>query len=214
MGSSFTDNNINKQSDKQKNNSLHQKNRSLFILNGWVQGILHCPSANFNERESELDINLLVIHNISLPPGEFGGGYVQSFFCNKLDARKHAYFSEIATLKVSAHLLIERCGAITQFVSFNDRAWHAGVSCFNGRDNCNDFSIGIELEGCDEQAYTAAQYHALQLVTKAIMLQYPAINIGRITGHSDIAPGRKTDPGGAFDWRLYRAGVGGDEQLF
>jgi len=195
-----------KTTSKTIDKKAHKKNRILSIYDGWLQDILRCPSPNFNQRPAKLDINLLVIHNISLPPGEFGGGYVQSFFCNKLDVDKHKYFCEIAALQVSAHLLIERCGAITQFVSFNDRAWHAGKSCFNGRDNCNDFSIGIELEGCDELAYTAEQYHALMLATEAIMLQYPAIDASTIAGHSDIAPGRKTDPGGAFDWTRYKEG--------
>ena len=145
----------------------------------------------------------MVIHNISLPPGCYGGGYVERFFCGELDFDEHPCFSEITGLEVSAHVLIDRPGNVTQFVSFAERAWHAGVSSFHGRDNCNDFSIGIELEGTDHAAYTEQQYGALVELTRSLMAAYPALTRDRIVGHGDIAPGRKTDPGPAFDWRAY-----------
>lgn len=160
------------------------------------------PSPNFNARPQG-EISLLVIHNISLPPGEFGGPYIEDLFLNRLDPQAHPYFQEIAGLHVSAHLLIRREGSVVQFVPFDQRAWHAGQSSFQGREQCNDFSIGIELEGCDDQAYTARQYQQLQIITQALMDSYPELNPQRITGHSDIAPGRKTDPGPAFDWDRY-----------
>ena len=149
------------------------------------------------------EISLLVIHNISLPPGEFGGGYIEKLFTNSLDPNDHPYFSEIYDLKVSSHLLIQRDGSLVQFVPFNKKAWHAGVSSFKGRENCNEFSIGIELEGTDENAYTDDQYRALIDITKELMLVFQDIKKENIVGHSDIAPGRKTDPGKAFNWHYY-----------
>lgn len=151
------------------------------------------------------DISLLVIHNISLPPGEFGSGCVQQFFCGTLDHTAHPYFTSIAELRVSAHFLIERDGRTTQFVSCLHRAWHAGQSCFAGRSNCNDFSIGVELEGTDDQPFTAAQYDSLVVLSEALRSAYPLITGERITGHEHIAPGRKTDPGPCFDWQGYLA---------
>ena len=173
------------------------------LLNGWLQGVRHCPSPNFNQRPAGAAISLLVIHNISLPPGQFGTGCVEAFFCNNLDPAQHPYFTTIADLKVSSHLLIERTGSIVQFVAFSERAWHAGASSFNGVVDCNDYSIGIELEGADDIAYTDAQYLALAKVTRCLLDAYPAITRERITGHEHIAPGRKTDPGPAFDWARY-----------
>ncbi|KTC34063.1 MAG: 1,6-anhydro-N-acetylmuramyl-L-alanine amidase AmpD [Pseudomonas sp.] len=173
---------------------------------GWCHGVRHCPSPNFNERPAG-EISLLVIHNISLPPGQFGTGKVQEFFQNRLDVTEHPYFAGIADLRVSAHFLIERDGAVTQFVSCLDRAWHAGVSSFEGRETCNDFSLGIELEGTDELPFTGAQYQALSLLTEQLQAAFGAITPQRICGHSDIAPGRKTDPGQAFDWARYRAAL-------
>ena len=161
-----------------------------------------CLSENCSERMTE-EISLLVIHNISLPPGEFGGGYIEKLFTNSLDPNDHPYFSEIYDLKVSSHLLIERDGSLVQFVPFNKKAWHAGVSSFKGRENCNEFSIGIELEGTDENAYTDDQYRALIDITKELMLVFQDIKKENIVGHSDIAPGRKTDPGKAFNWHYY-----------
>ncbi len=171
---------------------------------GWLVPARHLLSPNHNQREADADISLLVIHNISLPPGQFGTGCVQDFFCNQLEISAHTFFSEIEHLKVSAHFLIDRHGDVTQFVPTTARAWHAGVSCFEGRESCNDFSIGIELEGTDDQPYTDAQYIALQGVTKALLSRHGELSVERIAGHCDIAPGRKTDPGPSFDWSRYR----------
>ncbi|UZE29998.1 1,6-anhydro-N-acetylmuramyl-L-alanine amidase AmpD [Pseudomonas asplenii] len=173
---------------------------------GWCQEVVHCPSPNFNERP-EGEVSLLVIHNISLPPGQFATGKVQEFFQNRLDISEHSYFEGIAHLRVSAHFLIERDGQVTQFVSCLGRAWHAGVSSFEGRETCNDFSLGIELEGTDDLPFTEAQYHSLITLTRQLMAAYPAITPQRICGHSDIAPGRKTDPGAGFDWQRFRAAL-------
>lgn len=162
-------------------------------------------SPNCSERPEGLPIDLLVIHNISLPPGEYGGGHIDELFCNRLNPLQHSYFAEIAHLRVSAHLLIDRDGAVTQYVPFNMKAWHAGASCFCGRDNCNEYSIGIELEGSDFEHFTAAQYDQLVRVTDLLRRAYPHITPARIVGHSDIAPDRKTDPGPCFDWQHYRS---------
>ncbi len=158
------------------------------------------PSPHSDDRPPNTTIDMIVVHNISLPPGEFGGGYVQSFFCGHLDASLHSYFETIASLKVSSHLFIDRHGNVTQFVPFAKRAWHAGVSNFKGRERCNDFSIGIELEGTDDLPYEAIQYQTLARVIQQLMVMYPAIHRSHMVGHSDIAPVRKTDPGPAFDW--------------
>lgn len=179
---------------------------------GWVAGITHCPSPNFNARPDGEAISLLVIHNISLPPAQFATGKVQAFFQNRLDPDEHPFFETIKTLRVSAHFLIERDGAITQFVSCLDRAWHAGVSTFDGREGCNDFSLGIELEGTDDLPFSDAQYQALQALTRQLQAAWPAISCERIRGHSEIAPGRKTDPGPAFDWARYRAALQDSEE--
>ncbi|MCY4268582.1 MAG: 1,6-anhydro-N-acetylmuramyl-L-alanine amidase AmpD [Gammaproteobacteria bacterium] len=154
------------------------------------------------------EIELLVIHNISLPAGEFGTGCVERLFTNCLPADGHPSFAEIARLRVSSHLLIDRAGVATQFVPFTMQAWHAGESSFRGRERCNEFSIGIELEGTDFQPFTDAQYETLAAVTKALFRAYPGLNVDRIAGHSEIAPGRKTDPGPHFDWERYRAALG------
>jgi AmpD protein len=175
-------------------------------LTGWCHGVRHCPSPNFNARPNG-EISLLVIHNISLPPGQFGTGKVVELFQNELQAEEHPYFAEICHLRVSAHFLIERDGAVTQFVSCLARAWHAGVSLFEGRDNCNDFSLGIELEGTDDQPFTDAQYTVLAQLGGQLCRAYPAITTDRICGHSDIAPGRKTDPGDFFEWPRFFAGL-------
>lgn len=174
------------------------------IEDGRLIEAIWTPSPNFGPRPDPEDISLLVIHNISLPPGQYGTGCVSRFFCNELDATEHPYFEEIADLQVSSHLLIERDGTLVQFVPFTGRAWHAGRSEFAGRPECNDYSIGIELEGTDTDPYTDKQYDVLVEVTEALMRSYPAITVGRITGHEHIAPGRKTDPGPAFDWQKYR----------
>lgn len=170
---------------------------------GWYGESERHLSPNFDSRPAGETIDLLVIHNISLPPDQYGGGFVHQLFANTLRQQDHPYFAGIAGLRVSSHLFIERSGKITQFVPFAARAWHAGESSFGGRTGCNDFSIGIELEGTDIEPYTAAQYGQLVLATCAIMDAYPAITRQRIVGHSDIAPGRKTDPGIAFDWHRY-----------
>lgn len=162
-------------------------------------------SPNRGDRPEGEEISLLVIHNISLPPGEFGGPYIEDLFCNQLDSSVHPFFETIKALRVSSHLVINRQGEVTQYVPFNLKAHHAGESCFEGRDQCNDYSIGIELEGTDEVPFTTEQYRVLGEVTRVIMESYPAITPGRITGHSDIAPGRKTDPGPCFDWEHYRS---------
>jgi AmpD protein len=146
----------------------------------------------------------LVIHNISLPPEQFGGPYIEQLFLNSLDPEEHPYFRDIYTLEVSSHLVVDRLGNLTQFVPFNKRAWHAGVSDFQGRNRCNDFSIGIELEGADHIPFTDTQYSVLADVTRKIISHYPMISSERVVGHSDIAPGRKTDPGPAFDWLRYK----------
>lgn len=174
------------------------------INKGWLQDVKKLTSQNCDARPLGCEINLLVIHSISLPPGEFGGGNIEKLFMNQLLATAHPYFDTILPTRVSAHVLIDRDGELTQFVSFEDRAWHAGASEFKGRTACNDFSIGIELEGTDNIAYTEKQYYALSELTRCLMQQYPGISMERITGHSDIAPGRKTDPGAMFDWVYFR----------
>lgn len=170
----------------------------------WLPGPRHEPSENQDERPGNGEVDLLVIHNISLPPGEFGGDYICDLFLNRLDPQTHPYFAEIAHLQVSSHLLIRRDGSALQFVALDRRAWHAGMSSFCGREHCNDFSIGIELEGSDDTPFTEPQYQRLAALTAEIRTLFPAIGADRIVGHSDIAPGRKTDPGPHFDWKLYR----------
>jgi AmpD protein len=174
----------------------------MTIEHGWLAGVRRVPSPNFNTRPAGVIVRLLVVHNISLPPGEFGGPYIEQLFSNKLDQSIHPYFETIATLEVSAHLLIRRDGELIQFVSFDDRAWHAGSSMYQGVKNCNDFAIGIELEGTDNLPYTGAQYEALVIVSRLLLEAYPHME-GHIAGHCDISPGRKTDPGDAFDWDRY-----------
>jgi N-acetyl-anhydromuramoyl-L-alanine amidase len=175
------------------------------IVNGWLDQAIVCLSPNFNQRPINVEISLLVIHNISLPPGQFGGGFIQAFFQNRLDQRLHPYFETLLNLRVSSHLLIDRQGKITQFVSFDHRAWHAGQSTFQGVENCNDYSIGIELEGTDDLAYSEDQYQSLAKVTRQLLANYPKLTTDRIAGHDQIAPGRKTDPGQAFDWVYFRS---------
>lgn len=161
------------------------------------------PSPNFDERPVATAIDLLVIHNISLPPNEFGGPYIEQLFSNNLNPDIHPFFQEICDLRVSSHLLIRRDGEILQFVPFHKRAWHAGESNYQGRSRCNDFAIGIELEGTDDIPYENIQYQRLVAITSALQAQYPGIMKQHIVGHSDIAPQRKTDPGPAFDWNRY-----------
>ncbi len=167
------------------------------MTHGWLDGIRHVPSPNVDERPVEQDISLIVIHAISLPPGVFGSDFIERLFTNSLDADAHPYFAEIHSLRVSAHFLIRRDGEIIQFVSCDQRAWHAGVSCWRGRPRCNDFSIGIELEGCDDLPFDDIQYKRLIELVERISHHYPVV---ALAGHADIAPERKTDPGPCFEW--------------
>ncbi len=161
-------------------------------------------SPNCDSRPEGVKPDLIVLHNISLPPNEFGGPYIDALFCNHLPVDEHPYFAEICEMEVSAHLLIRRDGEIVQYVPFQQRAWHAGRSSYEGREACNDFSIGIELEGIDTTAYTDRQYARLGCVVETLLATYPELSAERIVGHCDIAPGRKTDPGPAFDWHRLR----------
>jgi AmpD protein len=172
-----------------------------------LQGAAFLASPNQDERPVPEDISLLVVHAISLPPDQFGGGWIDDLFLNRLDPAAHPYFETIRDLRVSAHACIFRDGRITQYVPFERRAWHAGKSVYEGRERCNDFSIGVELEGCDTQPFSDAQYASLIALTRAVLKTYPRLTAQRITGHSDIAPVRKTDPGPCFDWARYRAGL-------
>jgi len=158
-----------------------------------------CPSPNKDERPDETTIDLVVVHSISLPPGQFGGDEIEQFFQNRLDKDAHPYFEQIHELQVSAHALIKRSGEIIQFVPFHERAWHAGQSNYCGRERCNDFSVGIELEGTDTGAFEDEQYEQLSHLLTALKVAYPMIS-DNITGHSDISPGRKLDPGTGFNW--------------
>ncbi|WLI75456.1 1,6-anhydro-N-acetylmuramyl-L-alanine amidase AmpD [Kosakonia sp. H02] len=178
------------------------------LRKGWLVEARHVPSPHFDCRPDDEQPLLLVVHNISLPPGKFGGPWIDALFTGTLDASADPFFAEIAHLRVSAHCLIRRDGEIVQYVPFDKRAWHAGVSSYKGRERCNDFSIGIELEGTDQLAYTDAQYLQLAAVTRTVIKLYPSI-ADNMTGHSDIAPERKTDPGPAFDWARFRALVAG-----
>ncbi len=177
---------------------------SFQVRDGVLAGARQVPSPNYNLRPEQTEIQLLVVHNISLPPSQFGGGYIEKFFQNQLDWLQHPYFQTIEGMQVSAHLLILRSGEVLQFVNFKDRAWHAGRSSYLGLKECNDYSIGIELEGSDDLPFEAAQYDALSAVTACLQQAYPKIQ-QHLAGHSDIAPGRKTDPGPFFDWSKFRA---------
>lgn len=173
------------------------------LKNGWISGVKRVVSPHFDQRPEGEIPSLLVIHSISLPPGEFGGPYIDQLFTGTLNADEHPYFADIVHLRVSAHCLIRRDGEVIQYVPFDKRAWHAGVSTFAGRERCNDFSIGIELEGTDVLPFTPAQYCSLAEISVLLFAAYP-ITAELVTGHSDIAPGRKTDPGPAFNWELYQ----------
>ncbi len=159
------------------------------------------PSPNCDERPSGATPELVVIHAISLPPGHFGGDWIDQLFTNTLDPDAHPYFAEVAGLRVSAHALIRRDGSLTQYVPFHRRAWHAGRSAYRGRPECNDFSVGLELEGCDDRPFEPVQYRRLSELVAALGDAYPGITPGRLAGHCDVAPGRKTDPGPHFDWK-------------
>ena len=180
-------------------------------LQGWYAYARACPSPNFSSRPIDCSVDLLVLHSISLPPGEFGGDAVQQLFTNQLDWNAHPYFKQIEGLQVSAHFFIQRKGELWQFVSCDERAWHAGRSSHRGRENCNDFSIGIELEGLEGEQFESAQYDTLCALLPAITLQYP---VQHIAGHEHIATGRKNDPGSGFDWRFLQRCSGFGPQHF
>lgn len=166
----------------------------------WLTSATITASPNHDNRPMESDISLIVLHCISLPPQQFGNNYIDDFFCNRLNSHAHPYFKTIAQLKVSAHVVIKRTGEIVQYVAFNQRAWHAGQSNYQGREKCNDFSIGIELEGSETQPYHPQQYQQLQALIQCLFTHYPSLSTQHITRHSDIAPQRKTDPGDSFNW--------------
>jgi len=172
--------------------------------NGRLRGARQVESPNCDDRPPGQAPELIVVHGISLPPGEFGGPWIDALFTNQLPADGHPYFETLAGLRVSAHALVQRDGSVVQYVPFDRRAWHAGPSQWRGRERCNDFSIGIELEGTDAGGYERAQYAALARIVAMLCRAYPALSPERVVGHSDVAPGRKTDPGIAFDWPLLR----------
>ena len=181
-----------------------QQAPSFQVIDGQLIGARQVPSPNYNQRPEHAEIQLVVVHNISLPPSQFGGGYIEQFFQNQLDWSQHPYFQTIEGMQVSTHLLILRTGEVLQFVNFNDRAWHAGRSTYLAKKECNDYSIGIELEGSDDQPFEEVQYSVLAQVIATLQATYPKI-LQHLAGHSDIAPGRKTDPGPFFDWPKTRA---------
>jgi N-acetyl-anhydromuramyl-L-alanine amidase AmpD len=178
---------------------------------GWHADMRRVSSDNFGPRPEGVSIDLIVVHSISLPPGEYGGSAIEEFFTNRLDWDAHPYFQIIRGVKVSAHFLIRRDGICVQFVSVQDRAWHAGVSQFQGRDNCNDYSVGIELEGLEGGVFEQAQYQALAELCGDLKLRWP---IQSVTGHDHVSPGRKFDPGTSFDWKLLRAKLGWPGRCF
>lgn len=177
---------------------------------GLIDGTRYCPSPNCDDWPAGLGPEVLVIHSISLPPGEFGGPGINQLFTNTLDPGEHPYYQDISQLQVSAHLLIRRDGEVVQYVPLTRRAWHAGASEIEGRSRVNDFSIGIELEGSDDLPFEAIQYDVLDQLSRLIMKQFPEITGDRIYGHCDIAPDRKTDPGPLFDWMSFRARLAGN----
>lgn len=178
---------------------------------GWYQFARPVISPNYGPRPSGANIDLIVLHSISLPPGEYGGDEVQQLFSNQLDWEQHPYFKSIQGIEVSAHFYIRRQGELLQFVSCNDRAWHAGISCYRDKSNCNDYSIGIELEGIEGGSFETSQYETLASLCLAILQHYP---IADIAGHQHVAPGRKNDPGEGFDWLLLQQSVGLDARYF
>jgi AmpD protein len=178
------------------------------LESGLMLNARQVASPNYDARPAGVEAELIVVHGISLPPGEFGGPWIERLFMNTLPLDMHPYFADIGELRVSSHLLVARDGGLTQFVRFTDRAWHAGQSSYDGRPACNDFSIGVELEGSDTLAYEDAQYDTLAAVVAALCDAYPRLAPDRLVGHSDISPGRKTDPGPAFDWELARRRIG------
>jgi N-acetyl-anhydromuramoyl-L-alanine amidase len=184
---------------------VERSGADLDVRSGLLSTARQVASPNCDDRPAALSPELIVVHGISLPPGEFGGPWIDALFTNTLPPDAHPYFAEVASLKVSAHVLVRRDGELVQYVPFQRRAWHAGVSSWRGRERCNDFSVGIEVEGTDASAYEHAQYEALARLVAVLCRAYPTLLPDRMVGHSDIAPGRKSDPGIAFDWPLLRA---------
>ena len=178
---------------------------SIDVQHGRLEGARQVQSPNFDLRPEGVAPDLIIVHGISLPPNEYGGPWIEQLFTNQLDWAAHPYFKQIEGMRVSSHVLIRRDGQVVQFVPFHARAWHAGVSQYQGRERCNDFSIGIELEGTDDTAYEAEQYRELARVILALCRAYSTLSIDHLVGHSDVAPGRKTDPGECFDWPRLRA---------
>ncbi|MDE0308271.1 MAG: 1,6-anhydro-N-acetylmuramyl-L-alanine amidase AmpD [Acidiferrobacterales bacterium] len=172
----------------------------IHVLSGLVAGVRQVGSPNFDARPQNVEPEVIIVHSISLPPGQYGGKEVEDLFCNRLDCQSHPYFHSLENLRVSAHFLVRRDGEVIQFVSLNKRAWHAGVSFCIGRENVNDFSIGIELEGCDDDEFEDNQYDSLNSLIELLLGHFSNMDYNRIFGHSDIAPDRKTDPGPNFDW--------------
>lgn len=176
----------------------------LDTVTGWLRATRRVESPNCDDRPARVQPTLVVVHGISLPPGEFGGPWIDALFTNQLPADSHPYFAVVATLRVSAHVLVRRDGELVQYVPFHRRAWHAGKSQWQGREGCNDYSVGIELEGTDASAYESVQYTMLARLVARLCRTYPGLSPERVVGHSDVAPGRKSDPGIAFDWPLLR----------
>jgi AmpD protein len=184
------------------------------LESGLMRGVRQIASPNYDSRPAGVAADLIVVHGISLPPGEFGGPWIDRLFTNSLPAETHPYFAEVVSLRVSSHVVVARDGAVTQYVAFTERAWHAGKSIYQGRESCNDFSVGVELEGTDTLPYEPAQYGALAQVVAALCAAYPRLCPDRLVGHSDIAPGRKTDPGPAFDWAHARRLIAAAESAY
>jgi N-acetyl-anhydromuramoyl-L-alanine amidase len=187
---------------------LKDRQLQVDIDSGLLRDVKYIMSPNCDARPAGIETDLIVVHGISMPPGEFGGPWIERLFTNTLPPEEHEYFASIGALRVSSHLVIARSGEVTQYVKFTDRAWHAGVSRYRDREACNDFSVGVELEGTDELPYEPAQYQVLAEVIAALCAAYPSFSPERVVGHSDIAPGRKTDPGPAFDWSRARRLIG------
>jgi N-acetyl-anhydromuramoyl-L-alanine amidase len=183
-------------------------NLRVHVATGLMQGVRQVLSPHFDARPAGVEPDLIVMHGISLPPGNFGGPWIDRLFSGNLPREAHPYFAEISGMRVSTHLLVRRNGQLVQYVPFGKRAWHAGASEYQGRSACNDFSIGIEMEGADEVPYEGAQYDGAGAAIRALLEAYPKLSAGRIVGHSDVAPGRKTDPGPSFDWDALRIAVG------
>jgi N-acetyl-anhydromuramoyl-L-alanine amidase len=184
-------------------------NLRVHVATGMLQGVRQVLSPHFDARPAGVEPDLIVMHGISLPPGQFGGPWIDKLFSGNLPREGHPYFAEIFGMRVSTHLLVRRNGQLVQYVPFGKRAWHAGASEYQGRSACNDFSIGIEMEGADDVAYEGAQYDGAGAAIRALLEAYPKLARDRIVGHSDVAPGRKTDPGPAFDWDALRIAIGG-----